>query len=98
MEFALQSGSPCLLGLGHTEGWISPRHSVEPSLSTVREVDVALSQTQGVPQVCRARGITEQPVRWRASEGGSHWIPRNGGTIKSGMNGTIRLAEEGVPP
>jgi len=47
------------------------RHTVEQILAKLREAEVALSRGQGVAQVCRTLGITEQTYsRWRNEYGG----------------------------
>lgn len=47
------------------------RHTVEQILAKLREAEVALSKGQGVAQVCRSLGITEQTYyRWRNEYGG----------------------------
>jgi transposase-like protein len=47
------------------------RHTVEQIIAKLREAEVALSQGEKVPAVCRKLGVTEQTYyRWRKEYGG----------------------------
>jgi len=47
------------------------RHTAEQIIARLREAEVALSQGEKVPAVCRKLGITEQTYyRWRKEYGG----------------------------
>jgi transposase-like protein len=47
------------------------RHTAEQIIAKLREAEVALSQGEKVPGVCRKLGVTEQTYyRWRKEYGG----------------------------
>ena len=47
------------------------RHSSEQIIQKLREAEILLQKGQGVPQVCRAVGVTAQTYyRWRKEYGG----------------------------
>jgi putative transposase len=47
------------------------RHTAEQIIAKLREAEVALSQGEKVPVVCRKLGVTEQTYyRWRKEYGG----------------------------
>jgi len=49
----------------------SKKHTAEEIIGKLRQAEVALAQGNGVPDVCRRLGVTEQTYyRWRKEYGG----------------------------
>jgi|SRR3972149_3934205 len=47
------------------------RHSVETIITKLREAEVLVAKGEGVPEICRQIGVTEQTYyRWRKEYGG----------------------------
>jgi transposase-like protein len=47
------------------------RHSVETIITKLREAEVLAAKGEGVPEICRQIGVTEQTYyRWRKEYGG----------------------------